>query len=176
MAAEATQPSELRRDVTVWGSYMWGFAFVGANTFVALGLVVVASQGWAIFAFSGAGLIYILIGLAYTELASTYPVAGGGQFYALRGLGDLWGFVAGCALLLDYTIDLALFALGSAGYLNYLIRFFLGFDVEAVTVGLGPVPEVQVIWMVETLALIGFLVWLNTVGVRESSLLNEFIG
>src|SRR6266571_802416 len=93
--------SELRRDVSVWGSFMWGYADVGADIYTALGLVIAASQGAAPLAFCLAGLVYIMIGLGYTELASAYPVAGGGQYFALRGLGDFWGFVAGTALLLD---------------------------------------------------------------------------
>jgi len=32
-----------------------------------------------------AGLLYIIIGLAYTEMASTYPFAGGGP-YELKGI------------------------------------------------------------------------------------------
>ncbi len=84
-ASPAALPTtELRRDVTVWGSYMWGFADVGADTFVALGLVFAITQGAAPLAFALAGLVYVLIGLAYTELAAAYPVAGGGQYYALR--------------------------------------------------------------------------------------------
>lgn len=31
------------------------------------------------------------ISFIYTELASFYPVAGGGHYYALRGSGDFWG-------------------------------------------------------------------------------------
>src|SRR5579864_248865 len=86
---------ELRRDVTVWGSFMWGYADVGADIYTALGLVMAAAQGLTNLAFGLAGLVYIMIGLGYTELASAYPVAGGGQYFALRGLGDFWGFIAG---------------------------------------------------------------------------------
>ncbi len=176
MATDGAQPHELRRDVTVWGSYMWGFADVGADSLVALGLVMAASQGWAIFAFAGAGLVYIMIGLAYTELAAAYPVAGGGQYFALRGLGDMPGFIAGSALLLDYTIDIALFSVASAGYFNFLLSTFLNWDVAAVTIDLGPIPQVQVIWLAETLSMIFFLTWLNIRGIRESSMLNEIVG
>ncbi len=173
--AAQTAPSELRRDVTVWGSYMWGYADVGADVYVALGLVIAASQGYAPLAFLLAGLVYIMIGLAYTELAATYPVAGGGQFFAMRGLGDFWGFVAGSALLLDYTIDIALFSVASAGYFNFLIEAFTGFRVAGSAVHLGPI-SIQVIWLIETLALIAFLIWLNVRGIRESSFVNEAIG
>jgi APA family basic amino acid/polyamine antiporter len=121
---------ELRRDVTVWGSYMWGYADVGADIYAALGLVMGAAHGGASLAFFVAGLIYIMIGLSYTEMASTYPVAGGGHYYALRGLGDFWGYAAGVALLLDYTIDIALFATASAGYMNFFMPYVLGVPPE----------------------------------------------
>ncbi|HYM49036.1 MAG TPA: hypothetical protein VET65_00545, partial [Candidatus Limnocylindrales bacterium] len=87
--------ASLRRDVTVWGSYMWGYADVGADIYTALGIVAVAAQGLTPLAFLVAGLVYAMVGLCYAELASAYPVAGGGQYFTLRGLGDLWGFVAG---------------------------------------------------------------------------------
>ena len=38
-------PAGLRREVTVWGSYTWGYADVGADIYVALGLVIGAAQG-----------------------------------------------------------------------------------------------------------------------------------
>ena len=43
----ATQASKikLRREVTVWGSFCWGYADVGADVYVALGLVIAAAQG-----------------------------------------------------------------------------------------------------------------------------------
>ncbi|MDI3299172.1 MAG: APC family permease [Bacillota bacterium] len=168
-------PSQLRREVSVWGSYMWGFSDVGADIFAGLGLVTVAAQGAAPIAFALAGLVYILIGLAYTELASAYPVAGGGQYFATRGLGDLWGFITGSALLLDYTIDIALFAVSSTGYLNALIAFFSGVDLTAVKVPFLGL-HVQVIWLLEALALIVALMWINIRGMRESNLFNQVVG
>ena len=89
----------------------------------ALGLVVGAAAGAANVAFLFAGVVYVCVGLAYTELASAYPVAGGGQYFVMRGLGDLLGFIAGWAVLLDFTIDIVLFAWGCVGYLSYLIPF-----------------------------------------------------
>ncbi|MCL4516631.1 MAG: APC family permease [Firmicutes bacterium] len=167
---------ELRRDVTVWGSFMWGYADVGADIYAALGLVMAAAQGAASLAFALAGLVYIMIGLAYTELASAYPVAGGGQYFTLRGLGDFWGFIAGAALLLDYTIDIALFAVASAGYINFFMPLIFGFSIERFAIDLGPFKHVNPFWLMESLSLIVFLIWLNIKGMRESSLLNEIIG
>lgn len=161
----------LRRDVSVWGSFMWGFADVGADIYAALGIVIAATMGAAPLAFAVAGLVYVMIGLAYTELAATYPLAGGGQYFVGRGLGDLAGFIAGSALLLDYTIDIALFAVFSAGYMNFFFPAIRDFKVT-----LGPFANINPLWAAETFVLIAFLTWVNVIGVRESSLLNEVIG
>lgn len=170
-AALPGAPVELRRDVSVWGSFTWGYADVGADVYVALGLVMGAAHGATPLAFAAAGFVYILIGFAYTELAASYPVAGGGHYYALRGLGDFWGFIAGAALLLDYTIDIALFAAASAGYINFFFP-----SIQKFAVDIGPFQGVNLIWAAESLGLIFFLAVLNIKGIRESSFFNSWIG
>ncbi|HLI08117.1 MAG TPA: APC family permease [Ktedonobacteraceae bacterium] len=164
----------LRRAVGVWGSYTWGYADVGADVYVALGIVMAAAQGATNVAFLFAGLVYIMVGLAYTELAAAYPMAGGGQFYVLRGLGDFWGFVAGWAVLLDFTIDISLFALASAGYINFFIPV-LDTRVNFSLLGIG-FPGVQPLLILEATLLVVFLTILNILGVRESSRFNEVLG
>src|SRR2546428_13322204 len=90
-SAEGIGGSELRRDVSVWGSYMWGYAAVGADIYTALGIITLAALGLTPLAFPDAGLVFALVGLCYAELASAYPLARGGQYLNLRGLGDLSG-------------------------------------------------------------------------------------
>jgi APA family basic amino acid/polyamine antiporter len=173
--ADVSQESHgLRRAVGVWGSYTWGYADVGADVYVALGLVMAAAQGATNVAFLAAGLVYVMIGLAYTELAAAYPMAGGGQFYVLRGLGDFWGFVAGWAVLLDFTIDISLFALASAGYFNFFFPV-LNTRVNIALFGLS-FPGVQPILILEATFLVIMLTLLNILGVRESSRFNEILG
>lgn len=174
-AADTPQESQgLRRAVGVWGSYTWGYADVGADVYVALGIVMAAAQGATNVAFLFAGLVYVMVGLAYTELAAAYPMAGGGQFYVLRGLGDLWGFIAGWAVLLDFTIDISLFALASAGYINF---FFPALDVRINIHLLGlSFSGVQPILILEATFFVVMLTFLNILGVRESSRFNEILG
>jgi APA family basic amino acid/polyamine antiporter len=170
--------SELRRDVSVWGSYMWGYADVGADIYVALGIVALAALGFTPLAFLAAGLVYAMVGLCYAELASAYPVAGGGQYFALRGLGDIWGFLAGAALLLDYTIDIALFTLISFGYFNFFLpAITLGHvhGIDDFIVQIGP-SHVRWLWMLETLGGIGVLIVMNVRGIKVSSAFNNFLG
>jgi len=173
--ADVPQESHgLRRAVGVWGSYTWGYADVGADVYVALGIVMAAAQGATNVAFLFAGLVYVMVGLAYTELAAAYPMAGGGQFYVLRGLGDLWGFVAGWAVLLDFTIDIALFALASAGYINFFLPALNG-HVDLHLLGLT-FSGVQPYLILEATFLVVMLTSLNILGVRESTRFNEILG
>jgi APA family basic amino acid/polyamine antiporter len=162
---------KLRRQVTVWGSFCWGYADVGADVYVALGLVIAAAQGATPLAFAIAGIVYVFVGLAHTELAAAYPVAGGGQYFAFRGMGDFWGIVTGAALMLDYTVDIALFAMASAGYVNFFFPAIRGFAVN-----FGPFEHVNLIWLGESMFFIVCLTVLNIRGIRESSLFNEVLG
>lgn len=153
---ETTHEPELRRAVTPWGSFAWGYSDVGADIFIGLGLVLAYAAGASNIAFLFAGLVYVCIGLAYTELAAAYPVAGGGQYFVMRGLGDFFGFVAGWAVLLDFTIDVTLFAWSCVDYLSQLVPVLVS--------SLHPWVHFAV-----TLGLIGGLSLLNIVGVREST-------
>jgi APA family basic amino acid/polyamine antiporter len=156
----AKERHELRRAVTVWGSYAWGYADVGADIYVALGLVVGAAMGAANVAFAFAGIVYVCIGLAYTELASAYPVAGGGQFFVTRALGDFMGFIAGWAVVLDFTIDISLFAWITISYLSITIPFLADHHGW---------------FFVSVLVVTAFLTLLNVLGVRHSSRINEIV-
>jgi APA family basic amino acid/polyamine antiporter len=158
----ATDGPSLRRSVTPWGSFSWGYSDVGADIFVGLGLVLGAAAGASNVAFLFAGLVYVCIGLAYTELAAAYPVAGGGQYFVLRGLGDIFGFIAGWAVLLDFTIDIVLFAWSCIDYLSKLIPI-LSFT------------EHPWVHFIVVFAVIGGLALLNVIGVRESSAFNELV-
>src|SRR5579862_1701556 len=161
---DAQNQPGLRRSVTPWGSYSWGYADVGADIFVALGLVFGAAAGASNLAFLFAGLVYVCVGLAYTELASAYPVAGGGQYFVMRGLGDFLGFMAGWAVLLDFTIDITLFSWGCIGYLSHLP-----------ILGVLDATRHPMIHFWVILALIAGLAVLNVIGVRESTAFNGFV-
>jgi APA family basic amino acid/polyamine antiporter len=158
----STSKPELRRSVTPWGSFSWGYSDVGADIFVGLGLVLAAAAGASNVAFLFAGVVYVCIGLAYTELAATYPVAGGGQYFVMRGLGDIFGFIAGWAVLLDFTIDITLFAWTSVDYSSQLMPLLT---------------ESQHPWahFLVVLGLIVGLCGLNVIGVRESTAFNGIV-
>ena len=79
-----------------------------------------------------------------------------------RGLGDIFGFIAGWAVLLDFTIDIVLFAWSCIDYLSKLVPI-LSFTTHPWT------------HFITVLLVICALATLNVVGVRESTAFNEVV-
>ena len=157
---------------------MWGYAAVGADIYTALGIITLAALGLTPLAFLAAGIVFTLVGLCYAELASSYPLAGGGQYFTLRGLGDLAGLVAGAALVLDYTIDISLFTVVALGYFNFFLPL-VGHHIGDFTATLrSPIGTIHLawLWLLESVAGILLLIWLNVRGIKVSTNFNEIIG
>lgn len=147
----------LKKELGLLGSFAMGFADVGADIFLALGLIAAYAHGLMPLAILVASIVYITSGLAYAELASAMPIAGGASHFGRRAFGGFVGFLAGWGLILDYTLDIALFAFASAGYLSF---FFPAIAGAYGTVAAG---------------LIFILMLLNMFGIRESSRVNSWL-
>jgi APA family basic amino acid/polyamine antiporter len=157
--------TELKRDIGIWGSFSMGFADVGADIFIALGVIASFAGVTSPVALLIAAITYVCTGLCYAELATAYPVAGGGHYYTMKAFGKVHGFIAGWGLMLDYTIDIALFALATVGYLGFILKNFFSNG----TLLISPY------YAVASVILIIFLIGLNIIGIRHSSRLNEAV-
>jgi basic amino acid/polyamine antiporter, APA family len=160
---EETQ--ELKREIGTWGSFSMGYADVGADIYVVLGVIALFAAIASPFAFAIAALVYVCTGLCYAELATKYPVAGGGQVFSMKAFGRFHGFVAGWGLMLSYTVDIALFSLATVGYLQVLGEPVL----RSLTLTSPPY------YAIVAVALVIMLLALNLAGIRYSSRLNEMI-
>ncbi len=177
------QEVTLKRDLGVLGSFSIGFADVGADIYVALGLVLFFAMGAAPIALAVAALGYMFTALSYAELASAIPRAGGASVFTREAFNDFWGFVAGWGLLLDYTIDIALFGWITMGYLGSFCQNlgqvgipYIGtmaglnsLNTVAASSGLTPDYTPQA---VATILLAVALMCLNYIGIKESSNFN----
>ncbi len=161
----------LKREVGWYGSFAMGYADVGADLYVAIGLVAFYAAGASPIAFAIASITYVCTGLAYAELATAYPYAGGAQVYSMKAFNDMIGFIAGWAVMLDYTVDIALFSLASAGYLSFFFPSLHGYWILAI---LGLDIRISYIGFVAFAMVLGLLL-LNSVGIRESSAFNELL-
>jgi len=89
----------LKREIGLLGSFSMGFADVGADVFLAIGIVALYAAGFSPLAFLIASICYITTGLVYAELSELYPYAGGAQVYGTKAGGDALGFLVGWAIL-----------------------------------------------------------------------------
>ena len=162
----------LKREISWYGSFSMGYADVGADIYIAIGLVAFYAAGAAPLAFLIASITYICTGLAYAELASAYPYAGGAHVYAMKAFNDFFGFIAGWAVMLDYTVDIALFSLATAGYLSF---FFPSIKTTTFTLSfLGMQINLKCLSIIALLLIIILLI-INIIGIKESSLFNEIL-
>jgi APA family basic amino acid/polyamine antiporter len=162
----------LKREVGWYGSFAMGYADVGADLYVAIGLVAFYAAGASPIAFAIASITYVCTGLAYAELATAYPYAGGAQVYSMKAFNDITGFVAGWAVMLDYTVDIALFSLASAGYLSFYLPWMK--SSHFLLSILGYQLKISYIGFIAFFLVIALLL-LNSVGIRESSRFNELL-
>jgi APA family basic amino acid/polyamine antiporter len=162
----------LKRDVGWYGSFSMGYADVGADIYVALGLVAFYAAGASPIAFAIASITYICTGFAYGELATAYPYAGGAHVYTMKAMNDLAGFIAGWAVMLDYTVDLALFSLATAGYLSFFIPWIKSATLTLTLLGVNL--RVTALGLTSFLLVMG-LIAVNLLGIKKASAFNEVL-
>jgi amino acid transporter len=97
-------------------------AVIGAGIFVATGAAAKDVAGPALMISYGvAGLTCIFAALCYAEFASMAPVAGSAYTYAYTTLGELFAWIIGWDLVLEYAVGAATVANGWSGYFQSVL-------------------------------------------------------
>ncbi len=100
-------------------------AIIGAGIFVLTGLAAQVYAGPAlILSFVVAGVGCALAALCYAEFASMVPVAGSAYAYAYATLGELFAWIIGWDLVLEYAVASSTVAHGWSHYLLQLLKLF----------------------------------------------------
>src|SRR5579884_1575132 len=97
-------------------------AVIGAGIFVATGAAAKDVAGPALMvSYVIAGLTCIFAALCYAEFASMAPVAGSAYTYAYTTLGELFAWIIGWDLVLEYAVGAATVANGWSGYFQAVL-------------------------------------------------------
>jgi basic amino acid/polyamine antiporter, APA family len=105
-------------------------AIIGAGIFVLTGQAAATSAGPAIvLSFILSGIICAFAGLCYAEFASLIPIAGSAYTYGYATLGELFAWIIGWDLILEYAFGAATVASGWSGYFVSLMDDF-GFHID----------------------------------------------
>lgn len=100
-------------------------AVIGAGIFVSTGKAAHDIAGPALMvSYVVAGLTCIFAALCYAEFASMAPVAGSAYTYAYTTLGELFAWIIGWDLVLEYAVGAATVANGWSGYFQAVLAKF----------------------------------------------------
>src|SRR5690242_7660420 len=100
-------------------------AIIGAGIFVATGAAAHNVAGPALMlSYVIAGITCIFAALCYAEFAAMAPVAGSAYTYAYATLGELFAWIIGWDLVLEYAVGSATVATGWSGYFQSVIAKF----------------------------------------------------
>jgi len=128
LMAEATETGEhsLKRALGPVNLISLGIgAIIGAGIFVLTGQAAAQHAGPAIvLSFVLAGLACAFAGLCYAEFASLIPIAGSAYTYGYATLGEIFAWIIGWDLVLEYALGAATVASGWSGYFVSLLQDF----------------------------------------------------
>jgi APA family basic amino acid/polyamine antiporter len=97
-------------------------AVIGAGIFVATGAAARDVAGPALMvSYAVAGITCIFAALCYAEFASMAPVAGSAYTYAYTTMGELFAWIIGWDLVLEYAVGAATVANGWSGYFQSVL-------------------------------------------------------
>lgn len=92
-------------------------AIIGTGVFVLSGVAAGLHAGNALpLSFLIAGVVCLFAALCYAEFATMIPVAGSAYTYCYTSLGEIWAWIIGWDLVLEYGLAISAVAIGWSGY------------------------------------------------------------
>jgi len=98
-------------------------AIIGAGIFVLTGTAAAQYAGPGIMlSFVLGGIVCGFVGLCYAELAAMLPISGSSYTYTYATLGEVFAWMIGWDLILEYAMGAATVAVGWSGYIVSICR------------------------------------------------------
>jgi basic amino acid/polyamine antiporter, APA family len=162
----------LRRTLTAFDLTMLGIgAIIGTGIFVLTGTAAANQAGPAIV------LSYVLAGVAcgfaamcYAEFAAMIPIAGSAYTYSYATLGEIFAWMIGWDLILEYAVGSMTVAIGWSGYFQRILAGF-GIHLPAWMTAAPAAAEGALVNLPAIIIVLGIMVLL-VIGVRESARFN----
>lgn len=147
-------------------------AIIGAGIFVLTGTAARDAAGPAIMiSYLFAGLACILAALCYAEFATRLPISGSAYTYAYASVGEVFAWIIGWDLILEYTIGSSTVAVG---WTHYLSEFLKGFGLVVPNFLLScHLGGLTINWAAAIL--VALLTVLLCVGIKESARFNALM-
>ena len=181
--AEAKGENRLRRVLGPVGLTSLGVgAIIGAGIFVMTGEVAANSAGPGILvSYLIAGFACALAAFCYSEFAAMAPVAGSAYTYAYATLGELFAWIIGWDLVLEYAMSAATVASAWSEYFNKFIHSsseFLGVTVDLRVpwwLCNDPFSRPGAWFNLPAVIILGLCTFVLVIGIRESAISNTIM-
>jgi APA family basic amino acid/polyamine antiporter len=113
----------LQRSLTAWSLIALGIgAIIGSGLFVSTASAIANNAGPSVtISFVVAAIGCVLTGLCYAELSSSIPVSGSAYTYTYATMGELFAWIIGWDLILEYAVAAATVGISWSEYLNNLL-------------------------------------------------------
>jgi len=156
----APSSGKLRRKLGPFDLMGFGVGIViGTGIFTLTGVEAKQHAGPAVtISFIIAGVVSLLAALCYAEMASSVPAAGSAYTYAYATIGEVFAWIIGWDLILEFALGASVVARGWSGYLANLFHLPSAWFAED-----GSVVNVGAILITLVLGVIA------AVGIRESA-------
>ncbi len=157
-------------------------AIIGTGIFVLTGTVAAQNAGPAVvLSFVLAGVASIFAALCYSEFASLVPMAGSAYTYGYATLGEVFAWIIGWDLILEYALGAVTVSIGWSGYVVSFLHD-IGIDIPAqlsaargTLIMLADGTQVAAIFNLPAVIIIGIVTLLLVIGIKESANANNVI-
>src|SRR5881227_882951 len=183
LQAEALTDQRLKRALGATNLTMLGIgAIIGTGIFVLTGTVAAQNAGPAVvLSFVLAGIASIFAALCYSEFASLVPMAGSAYTYGYATLGELFAWIIGWDLVLEYALGAVTVSIGWSGYVVSFLRD-VGLNIppalsaaRGTLITLADGTQVTAIFNLPAVIIIAIITLLLVIGIRESANVNNVI-
>jgi len=183
LQAEATTDNSLKRVLGPWHLILLGVGCtIGTGIFVLTGTVAARNAGPAvILSFVLAGIASIFAAFCYSEFASLVPMSGSAYTYSYATLGELFAWIIGWDLILEYAVGAITVAIGWSGYVTSLCHDW-GIDIPprltaayGTLVTLADGTQVHALFNLPAILIVAAVTILLVIGIRESAWYNNLI-
>src|SRR5206468_8582010 len=150
-------------------------AIIGTGIFILTGVAAHDRTGPALMlSFVLAGLACVFAALCYAEFASMVPVAGSAYTYAYATLGELFAWIIGWDLILEYAMACAVVAAGWSHYLNAFLTALFKVELpEQITS--DPFSTPGALFNLPSVLVLAAVTVVLVIGIRESATTNAVL-
>ncbi len=126
LQAEALTDNSLHRALGPLNLVMLGIGcIIGTGIFVLTGTAAAQNAGPAVvLSFALAGIVSAFAALCYSEFSSLVPMSGSAYTYGYATLGELFAWIIGWDLALEYAVGAIAVSVGWSGYMVSFLRDF----------------------------------------------------